>query len=397
MIYLKPSYSTDFVEEYIRDVGGAIVLNKLDILRRKVDAMNLGNFNTLFNANDLMKLMTLQPNYLEHFIGKVKISLPIIFHRYNPRLLIEINIPRVFFSIPENARSRASKSLIEQIVSLLYEELYNARNNNNYIAVDYIFHRLWQSNTHSLKLKCIRSVHDFFIGDKWIFDETYMSCFPEWVNELYNVFDYDALSSSFKHKIAKFYDLGYCPYCNDEPIHIIQYSRGATRPALDHFLPRGLYPFLALSLYNLVPTGYRCNTYFKGMRETNDAVNPLVKKHSERRGITFSYIQAGERLSLENISIVLHCNNYRYSRNVKIFELESVYSGREIKDAVIELLDKIDFLRNNGSLQSVLQDYEQLRIKLSINLGKKATHSRWKKILFDVLNQATDSSFNAFA
>ncbi|MBA9074726.1 hypothetical protein GGR22_002899 [Flavobacterium gossypii] len=36
---------------------------------------------------------------------------------------------------------------------------------------------------------------------------------------------------------------------------------------LDHFLPKGNYPYFALSLYNLVPSCYACNSKFKGIKE----------------------------------------------------------------------------------------------------------------------------------
>lgn len=62
----------------------------------------------------------------------------------------------------------------------------------------------------------------------------------------------------------------YCPYCNAETIYAIKFTeRGDTRMvknAFDHYFPRSRYPFLGLSLYNLVPACSRCNSNLKGSK-----------------------------------------------------------------------------------------------------------------------------------
>ena len=59
----------------------------------------------------------------------------------------------------------------------------------------------------------------------------------------------------------------YCPYCNAETIYVVPKDDGSEencyRSALDHFLPKDRYPFLGLSLYNLIPSCTRCNTSYK--------------------------------------------------------------------------------------------------------------------------------------
>ena len=62
----------------------------------------------------------------------------------------------------------------------------------------------------------------------------------------------------------------YCPYCNAETIYAIKFTeRGDTRMvknAFDHYFPRARYPFLGLSLYNLIPACSRCNSNLKGCK-----------------------------------------------------------------------------------------------------------------------------------
>lgn len=70
----------------------------------------------------------------------------------------------------------------------------------------------------------------------------------------------------------------YCPYCNADTIFAFMVKgRGRKFPyasALDHYLPRSLYPYFGLSLYNLVPSCTRCNSYLKHDDETTFENSP---------------------------------------------------------------------------------------------------------------------------
>lgn len=54
-----------------------------------------------------------------------------------------------------------------------------------------------------------------------------------------------------------------CPYCNMNYIFTNDKGHGKTRPELDHFFPKSLYPYLAISLYNLIPSCHICNSNLK--------------------------------------------------------------------------------------------------------------------------------------
>lgn len=57
-----------------------------------------------------------------------------------------------------------------------------------------------------------------------------------------------------------------CPYCHQAYAFTVfkDDGTGAVRPTLDHFLPQKQFPHLALSLQNLVPSCYTCNSNLKG-------------------------------------------------------------------------------------------------------------------------------------
>ena len=64
-----------------------------------------------------------------------------------------------------------------------------------------------------------------------------------------------------------------CPYCNTNFILIYESSNGRTRATLDHFFDKGRYPFLAISIYNLIPSCKICNSDFKSKKFTSLATH----------------------------------------------------------------------------------------------------------------------------
>ncbi|RXQ89498.1 hypothetical protein EO244_14115 [Ancylomarina salipaludis] len=103
------------------------------------------------------------------------------------------------------------------------------------------------------------------------------------------VFSYEKLkekgNSWGAYDWVKILNLKTCPYCNRQFIHY--YSKGdgtkEMRPALDHFYPKSIYPFLGVSLFNLVPSCHVCNSSFKGEKDfyLEQHVNPFEERFGE--------------------------------------------------------------------------------------------------------------------
>ena len=77
---------------------------------------------------------------------------------------------------------------------------------------------------------------------------------------LQEVFRYEQLASH--EKIYGYFEalgVGVCPYCNRQFITTVSSGRRRTRPQLDHFKNKSDYPFLSLSINNLVPSCGVCN------------------------------------------------------------------------------------------------------------------------------------------
>lgn len=72
-------------------------------------------------------------------------------------------------------------------------------------------------------------------------------------NQLYTNFTQQKLGKSWAEKMG----VTVCPYCNRSYVFTVE--DGGIRPQYDHFFPRSKYPYLAISMYNLIPCCPVCN------------------------------------------------------------------------------------------------------------------------------------------
>lgn len=91
------------------------------------------------------------------------------------------------------------------------------------------------------------------------------------------LFDYRQMSKGTgptnAHGLVAAHSQRICPYCQMHHVNFHMTPRDwKMRPPLDHFYPRSIYPYLATSLYNLVPCCEQCNSRIKL------AKNPLAEK-----------------------------------------------------------------------------------------------------------------------
>lgn len=76
----------------------------------------------------------------------------------------------------------------------------------------------------------------------------------EGFHSLYNNFTNRTFGKQWAEKIG----VTICPYCNRSYIYTLK--QASVRPQYDHYFPKSLYPYLALSMYNLIPCCAICNT-----------------------------------------------------------------------------------------------------------------------------------------
>lgn len=167
--------------------------------------------------------------------------------------------------------------------------------------------------------------------------------------ELYKILREDIFEKEYKNWGGRTYAYGAyyfveklglktCPYCNRNYTFIVDEDNGKLRPEIDHFYPKSLYPFLAMSFYNLIPSCQICN-HTKSNTLKEELENPYdITPNS----YNFTYIP-------KNIDFTLvEDNKYNFDNfeikisgkkdNLELFKLNELYEQH--KDIVLELLVK---------------------------------------------------------
>lgn len=130
-----------------------------------------------------------------------------------------------------------------------------------------------------------------------------------------------------------------CPYCNRNYIYSLD-KKGKIKPQIDHFYPKSIYPILAASFYNLIPSCETCNGLsVKSSQDTltKNVTNPYLIKHKDFR---FSY----DIVSLNLINPISSKGSIKVTlpekldENSELFKLEELYEKHE--DHVLELIYK---------------------------------------------------------
>lgn len=93
----------------------------------------------------------------------------------------------------------------------------------------------------------------------------------QFYSRVFSVFDYNDFikesKSWYAYDLTRELGINVCPYCNRNYIHTSINEHGRTRAELDHFYPKSKYPFLSISLYNLVPSCHVCNSNLKKAKD----------------------------------------------------------------------------------------------------------------------------------
>ncbi|CAM3496111.1 hypothetical protein [Arcobacter aquimarinus] len=145
-----------------------------------------------------------------------------------------------------------------------------------------------------------------------------------------------------KLKFIQKINLGSCPYCNRNYIFSIN-KKGSVKPEIDHFYPKSIYPYLAVSYFNLIPSCPTCNGF--GVKEAKDTfyVYPISNPY-ELNENDFRFSISPESIDFFNVENKKYDFNsfeielYGNKANLEIFKLEELY--KQHKDIVLELLIK---------------------------------------------------------
>lgn len=94
------------------------------------------------------------------------------------------------------------------------------------------------------------------------------------------VYDYSGcINTKARYEISCLMKVSVCPYCNRQYITVLNKTEKGTA-TFDHYYREKTYPIFKLTLYNLVPSCYTCNSVLKG-QDNREHLNPWRMKREE--------------------------------------------------------------------------------------------------------------------
>lgn len=213
-----------------------------------------------------------------------------------------------------------------------------------------------------------------------------------------SVFNYKSYSKSkgsleFLQKL----DITVCPYCNRQ--YTFTLSRGGSRPQFDHYFPKSNYPYLAVSIYNLIPCCGLCN---QSKSKLDTFISPILYPYDDEFGdkVLFHTEPIQNDISYwtgSNSNFKIEINNSAGSeagRSINQFHLEELYKLH--KDYVRDIIRNANFYSEERvdellkSFPELFSDRNDVLGGLFMNFYEK---DKWGK---RPLSKLTHDIFNEF-
>lgn len=151
-----------------------------------------------------------------------------------------------------------------------------------------------------------------------------------------------------------------CPYCNRQYTFTIN-SKKKVRPQFDHFLPKSIYPYFALSFYNLVPCCSICN-----LIKSDSYDKELLHPYYDGFGDSFFFKTNHKDYILNNKSIEVkfdcldNCNKEfieKCKKNIDEFALKDLYDKHN--DYIEEIIEKA-YSYNDDFYDGLINDFSKV-------------------------------------
>ncbi|MHA4987315.1 hypothetical protein [Cetobacterium somerae] len=213
------------------------------------------------------------------------------------------------------------------------------------------------------------------------------------------LFSYEKLDAGLgdkwgRHKILFLMGINVCPYCQRNYISsyedkVENEEINKTTADLDHFIPKSVVPFLALSLYNFIPSCQICNSRMKLDEPTIDlsnfeniVINPLIESFDDY-GVKFKLENKStaklldtKKKSLEEFKVIIEnkSDDQKIQNTIDMFKLDKIYENNH-SDYIIDMFESIRN-RPDSYLSSIVEifmdkkyfDDEKLKKEMLDNL-----------------------------
>ena len=193
-------------------------------------------------------------------------------------------------------------------------------------------------------------------------EEEKTASFKKYQEVFEKLYSSELSSSSFKKSFFEvFEDINACPYCNRNFINPIykDVRLGSDNqkwsPDIEHFYPKSVYPFLSLSISNLLPSCTFCNKIKSDYDTYDTCKSPYEIKEDD---ITFKFE------SLDNKKRLIRVTSKKDNiKNVELFNLDDLYTdvhSKYVNDIFLDInknpIENRKYLKKFFSLSLDSQD-----------------------------------------
>jgi len=154
-----------------------------------------------------------------------------------------------------------------------------------------------------------------------------------------------------------------CPYCNRQ--YTFTLGNEGIRPQFDHFFPKSLFPYLSISLYNLIPSCSICNSKKQALdTHEDDIYYPYEDEFSNDVVFQTKFIDNDflywTGIS-DNFNIELVCRNEKHKSKIanvkKVLKIELLY--RQHKDYVRDIIRNA-IIYNDSRIDELIEQFPDL-------------------------------------
>lgn len=170
-------------------------------------------------------------------------------------------------------------------------------------------------------------------------------------------------------ELQKYLNVRTCPYCNRQYTFTL-HKNDKVSPHYDHYFPISKYPYLQVSLYNLIPSCSTCNQkksdkdpYQRNNCENIDFFYPYEEEFgNDVNFVIDKFEDTGAIIGLnENFNINIVANNSEKDQKLKtvndVFKLEKLYCQH--KDYVCDIIKKT-IMYNDNKIHELYTNYNFL-------------------------------------
>lgn len=385
MIKIQFNYSADFLGRYENEILVRTLRPNIDQWLNRMPLEYNEVIRPFFSGEALKEIIFCPAENLSELITSIYDQVPILAERYCPEYYLRgIVIEEDYQTI--NIRTNQGRIEIREKRDRLIEELEAIIVQRNSVFIsDLIFEvrNVTQASTIKKFFKKLLSLS----SGTYQLQENDKDKFADWVNRLPEIFNYDSMASTFSYEITSALGINICPYCNYEDTETIIGEGARARPDLDHFHPKSKFPFLALTLSNLIPSGHRCNKNYKKSQSMLNYEHPYISGVEDETIFYFEMNYDQERNPEDlNIKVI---DGIRQLPNMDFFKIKDIYNKDDIKTWFLDFHERYEYRRSldQRAFQDILNEPDLIKKELALDILISPKKAQAQKFKIDMLRQ----------